>query len=150
MKITHMIRGDEHVNNTARQITLLEALRAELPAYGHVSMILGPDGEKLSKRHGAVSILEYDEQGFLPEAMVNYLARLGWSHGDAELFSRAEFIDWFNTRNLSSSPAQWDPKKLRWVIDHYIKESTNERLTELVSPRIESHGVMPELVDVHV
>ncbi|HLS16981.1 MAG TPA: glutamate--tRNA ligase [Paenalcaligenes sp.] len=148
MKITHVIRGDDHVNNTARQITLLEALGAELPAYGHVPMILGPDGEKLSKRHGAVSILEYDEQGFLPEAMVNYLARLGWSHGDAELFSRAEFIDWFNTRNLSRSPAQWDPKKLRWVNAHYIKESTNERLAELVAPRIEARGGQPELVDL--
>src|SRR5690625_6650691 len=140
MKITHVIRGDDHVNNTARQITLLEALGAELPAYGHVPMILGPDGEKLSKRHGAVSILEYDEQGFLPEAMVNYLARLGWSHGDAELFSRDEFIAWFNTRNLSRSPAQWDPKKLRWVNAHCIKKCSDERLVELVAPRIEKLG----------
>lgn len=148
MKITHVIRGDDHVNNTARQITLLEALGADLPAYGHVPMILGPDGEKLSKRHGAVSILEYDQEGFLPEAMVNYLARLGWSHGDAELFSRAEFIEWFSTRNLSRSPAQWDPKKLRWVNAHYIKESSNERLAELVAPRIKARGGNPTLVEL--
>lgn len=148
MKITHVIRGDDHVNNTARQITLLEALGAEIPAYGHVPMILGPDGEKLSKRHGAVSILEYDNEGFLPEAMVNYLARLGWSHGDAELFSRDEFIEWFNTRNLSRSPAQWDPKKLRWVNAHYIKNSSNERLAELVAPRIKARNGNPELVDL--
>src|SRR5690625_1521561 len=148
MKITHVMRGDDHVINTGSQCTFIVPLGAELPAYGHVPMILGPDGEKLSKRHGAVSILEYDEQGFLPEAMVNYLARLGWSHGDAELFSRAEFIDWFNTRNLSRSPAQWDPKKLRWVNAHYIKESTNERLAELVAPRIEARGGQPELVDL--
>lgn len=148
MKITHVIRGDDHVNNTARQITLLEALGAEIPAYGHVPMILGPDGEKLSKRHGAVSILEYDNEGFLPEAMMNYLARLGWSHGDAELFSRDEFIEWFNTRNLSRSPAQWDPKKLRWVNAHYIKNSSNERLAELVAPRIKARSGKPKLVDL--
>src|SRR5690625_6466848 len=108
MKITHVIRGDDDVNNTAREITLLEALGATLPAYGHVPMILGPDGEKLSKRHGAVSILEYDQEGFLPEAMVNYLARLGWSHGDAELFSRAEVIVGFTPRKLSRGLDPWD------------------------------------------
>ncbi len=148
MNITHVIRGDDHVNNTARQITLLEALGADIPTYGHVPMILGPDGEKLSKRHGAVSILEYEQEGFLPEAMINYLARLGWSHGDAELFSREEFIQWFNTRNLSRSPAQWDPKKLRWVNAHYIKNSSNQRLAELVAPRIQARGGNPEQVDL--
>src|SRR5690625_6007261 len=107
MKITHVIRGDDHVNNTARQITLLEALGAELPAYGHVPMILGPDGEKLSKRHWAVSILEYDEQGFLPEAMLNYLARLSWSHGYAEPFRCAEFFECCCICDLSLSPCEW-------------------------------------------
>jgi len=148
MQITHVIRGDDHVNNTARQITLLQALGADIPAYGHVPMILGPDGETLSKRHGAVSIMEYDDEGYLPEAMVNYLARLGWSHGDAELFSRDEFIAWFNTRNLSRSPAQWDPKKLRWVNAHYIKKCSDERLAQLVAPRIEKLGGDPALVDL--
>lgn len=147
MKITHVIRGDDHVNNTARQITMLQALNAEIPAYAHVPMILGPDGEKLSKRHGAVNILEYEEQGFLPEAMVNYLARLGWSHGDAELFSVQQFISWFNTKSLSRSPAQWDPKKLRWVNAHYIKNSTNERLAKLVAPRVVRLGGDPNLID---
>lgn len=148
MKITHVIRGDDHVNNTARQISMLEALQADIPEYGHVPMILGPDGEKLSKRHGAVGILEYDHEGYLPEAMMNYLARLGWSHGDEELFSRAQFIEWFNTRNLSRSPAQWDPKKLRWVNAHYIKQSSDERLADLVAPRITKLGGQPEQADL--
>ena len=148
MKITHVIRGDDHVNNTARQISMLQALGAAIPEYGHVPMILGPDGEKLSKRHGAVGILEYDHEGFLPEAMMNYLARLGWSHGDEELFSRAQFIEWFNTRNLSRSPAQWDPKKLRWVNAHYIKQSTDERLAKLVAPRIKQLGGEPAQADL--
>ena len=112
MQITHVIRGDDHVNNTPRQINILRALGGELPRYGHVPMILGPDGEKLSKRHGAVSVIEYDRMGYLPEAMVNYLARLGWSHGNDELFTRDQFVEWFDPRNLSRSAAQWDPKKL--------------------------------------
>jgi len=148
MRITHVIRGDDHVNNTARQITLLEALGADIPAYGHVPMILGPDGEKLSKRHGAVSIMDYDADGYLPEAMVNYLARLGWSHGDEELFSREQFIQWFNTRNLSRSPAQWDPKKLNWVNAHYIKNSDDQRLADLVAPRIQQRGGDPRQTDL--
>lgn len=148
MEITHVIRGDDHVNNTPRQIVIFEALGADVPVYGHVPMILGPDGEKLSKRHGAVSIMDYDEQGYLPEAMVNYLARLGWSHGDAELFSVEQFIEWFDTRNLSKSASQWDPKKLNWVNAHYIKQRANEDLAELVTPRIEKLGGSPNLVDL--
>lgn len=148
MEITHVIRGDDHVNNTPRQIVILEALGAEVPVYGHVPMILGPDGEKLSKRHGAVSILDYDEQGYLPEAMVNYLARLGWSHGDAELFSVEQFIEWFDTRNLSKSASQWDPKKLNWVNAHYIKQRDNAQLAALVAPRIEKLGGNPHVVDL--
>ncbi|MGO3746985.1 MAG: glutamate--tRNA ligase, partial [Alcaligenes aquatilis] len=140
MAITHVIRGDDHVNNTPRQIVILQALGATLPEYGHVPMILGPDGEKLSKRHGAVSIMDYDKDGYLPEAMVNYLARLGWSHGDDELFTREQLVEWFDTRSLSKSASQWDPKKLNWVNAHYIKASDNADLAERVAPRIEVLG----------
>ena len=140
MAITHVIRGDDHVNNTPRQINILRALGAELPVCGHVPMILGPDGEKLSKRHGAVSVMQYEEEGYLPEAMNNYLARLGWSHGDEEIFSREQFIDWFDAAHLSHSPAQWDPKKLAWVNNHYIKLADNHRLALLVEPRILAMG----------
>jgi len=140
MKISHVIRGDDHVNNTPRQINILTALGAALPEYGHVPMILGPDGEKLSKRHGAVSVMQYDDQGYLPEAMVNYLARLGWSHGDDEIFSRDQLVDWFDTRSLSKSAAQWDPKKLNWVNAHYIKASNNDDLAARVTPRIAKRG----------
>ncbi|HEU4650059.1 MAG TPA: glutamate--tRNA ligase, partial [Croceibacterium sp.] len=123
MQISHVIRGDDHVNNTPRQINILRALGAELPQYGHVPMILGPDGDKLSKRHGAVSVTEYEESGYLPEAMVNYLARLGWSHGDDELFSREQLVQWFDGHHLSKSAAQWDPAKLNWVNAHAIRHS---------------------------
>lgn len=148
MKITHVIRGDDHVNNTPRQIVILQALNATIPVYGHVPMILGPDGEKLSKRHGAVSILEYDEQGYLPEAMINYLARLGWSHGNDELFSVAQFVEWFDTKHLSKSASQWDPKKLNWVNAHYIKQRSNAELADLVAPRIEKLGGTPNAVNL--
>ncbi|MFQ1062811.1 glutamate--tRNA ligase [Bordetella trematum] len=151
MGITHVIRGDDHVNNTPRQINILQALGADVPQYGHVPMILGPDGQKLSKRHGAVNVMEYDAQGYLPEAMVNYLARLGWSHGDAELFSRDEFVAWFDTRNLSRSASQWDPKKLNWVNAHYIKALDAETLASRVAPRIERRGgnaQRPDLAEI--
>ncbi|MEZ2722265.1 glutamate--tRNA ligase [Paenalcaligenes hominis] len=148
MAITHVIRGDDHVNNTPRQIVILEALGATVPVYGHVPMILGPDGEKLSKRHGAVSILDYDVQGYLPEAMLNYLARLGWSHGDDEIFSVEQFVEWFDTKNLSRSASQWDPKKLNWVNAHYIKQRDNADLAALVAPRIEKLGGNPNATDL--
>lgn len=148
MKITHVIRGDDHVNNTPRQITILQALNATIPEYGHVPMILGPDGEKLSKRHGAVSIMEYDTAGYLPEAMVNYLARLGWSHGDSELFSREQFVEWFDTRHLSKSASQWDPKKLNWVNAHYIKQTDNAELARLVAPRLSALEANPQATDL--
>jgi len=148
MKITHVLRGDDHINNTPRQINILRALGAEPPRYGHLPMILGPDGEKLSKRHGAVSVMEYDKQGYLPEAMVNYLARLGWSHGDDELFSRQQLIEWFDTRNLSKSAAQWDPKKLNWVNAHYIKHSSDSDLAARVIPRIRELGGDPQAADL--
>ena len=134
MQITHVIRGDDHVNNTPRQINILHALGATLPEYGHLPMILGADGEKLSKRHGAVSVMEYPEQGFLREAMLNYLARLGWSHGDEEIFSMAQFIEWFDLDHLSKSPAQFNPEKLAWVNNHYIKQADDDRLADLIRP----------------
>src|SRR5690606_12497962 len=108
----------------------------------------GPDGEKLSKRHGAVNVMEYDNDGYLPEAMVNYLARLGWSHGNDELFTREQLVEWFDTRNLTKSAAQWDPKKLNWVNAHYIKQSSDADLAERVAPRIRERNGDPEAVDL--
>ena len=140
MRITHVIRGDDHVNNTPRQINILRALGAPLPEYGHVPMILGPDGEKLSKRHGAVSVMQYPEQGYLPEAMLNYLARLGWSHGDDEIFTMEQFCAWFDVKNLSKSPAQFNPEKLNWLNNHYIKQADNARLEKLIRPWMERDG----------
>jgi glutamyl-tRNA synthetase len=140
MKITHVIRGDDHVNNTPRQINILRALGAPLPEYGHVPMILGADGEKLSKRHGAVSVMEYPAQGYLPEAMLNYLARLGWSHGDDEIFTMEQFREWFDLDHLSKSPAQFNPEKLAWLNNHYIKQADNARLETLVRPLMEKEG----------
>ncbi|WP_144632749.1 glutamate--tRNA ligase [Bordetella genomosp. 13] len=148
MGITHVLRGDDHVNNTPRQINILLALGATLPQYGHVPMILGPDGQKLSKRHGAVNVMEYDNEGYLPEAMVNYLARLGWSHGDDELFTREQLVQWFDTEHLSKSASQWDPKKLNWVNAHYIREMADAELARRVAPRIARRGGNPQAVDL--
>lgn len=142
MKITHVIRGDDHVNNTPRQINILRALGGQLPVYGHVPMILGADGEKLSKRHGAVSVMEYPAQGYLPEAMLNYLARLGWSHGDDEIFSVEQLCAWFDLDHLTRSPAQFNPEKLAWLNNHYIREAPLARLAELVSPFMERDGAV--------
>jgi glutamyl-tRNA synthetase len=144
MGITHVIRGDDHVNNTPRQINILRALigrDGELPVYGHVPMILGPDGDKLSKRHGAVSVTQYEDDGYLPEAMLNYLARLGWSHGDAELFSREQLVAWFDGQHLARSPAQWDPAKLGWVNAHYLKLRSDASLAELVAQQLARRGI---------
>ena len=128
MAITHVIRGDDHVNNTPRQINLYRALDAELPLFGHVPMILGSDGQRLSKRHGAVSVMQYKEDGYLPDAMVNYLARLGWSHGDEEVFSREQLVEWFDLEHVSKSPARWDPEKLRWMNAEYLKRLPDAEL----------------------
>jgi len=136
MEISHVLRGDDHVNNTPRQINILRALGAELPVYGHVPMILGPDGDKLSKRHGAVSVMQYEEAGYLPEAMVNYLSRLGWSHGDDELFSREQMVAWFDGKHLAKSPAQWDAAKLNWVNAQYIKAMADATLAPLVAAQM--------------
>ncbi|MFZ2525997.1 MAG: glutamate--tRNA ligase, partial [Candidatus Ferrigenium altingense] len=141
MGITQVIRGDDHVNNTPRQINILKALGATLPQYAHVPMILGSDGERLSKRHGAVSVMQYAEDGFLPEALINYLARLGWSHGDEEIFSVQQLVEWFDLRHISKSAAQFNPEKLRWLNQHYIKQADNARLAELVRKHLAERGV---------
>lgn len=144
MGITHVIRGDDHVNNTPRQINILRALGATVPRYAHLSMILGDDGQKLSKRHGAVSVTQYDDDGYLPEAVVNYLARLGWSHGDDEIFSREQFVQWFDLDHITPSAAQFNTEKLRWLNAHYMKQSDNARLAADLSSRLARRGVDPE------
>ena len=141
MGITHVIRGDDHVNNTPRQINILRALGAEVPFYAHLSMILGDDGAKLSKRHGAVSVMQYDDDGFLPEAVINYLARLGWSHGDAEVFSRQQFVEWFDLEHITASAAQFNTEKLLWLNQHYMKQLPLADLTERVRVRLAARNV---------
>lgn len=141
MDITHVFRGDEHVNNTPWQINIFNALGAPLPLFGHVPVILGDDGQKLSKRRGAVSVTAYEEAGYLPEAMLNYLARLGWSHGDEELFTREQLIAWFDGSHLSKSPAQWDPVKLNWVNAHYLKSIDEGRLAALAVQQLQRRGI---------
>ena len=144
MRITHVIRGDDHVNNTPRQINILQALGATLPQYAHLPMILGADGEKLSKRHGAVSVMDYPAQGYLPEAVLNYLARLGWSHGDEEIFSMEQFCAWFDLDHLSKSAAQFNMEKMAWLNNHYIRDADNARLEGLVRPFLERDGAQFE------
>jgi glutamyl-tRNA synthetase len=143
MRISHVYRGDEHINNTPWQINIFRAVAgagAELPRYGHCPIILGDDGLKLSKRRGAVSVTSYKDAGYLPEAMLNYLARLGWSHGNEELFGREQIVRWFDGSHLARSPAQWDPAKLAWVNAHYIKQADDQRLAQLVRVQLESRG----------
>lgn len=142
MGITHVIRGDDHVNNTPRQINILKALGANVPQYAHLSMILGDDGQKLSKRHGAVSVMQYDEEGYLPEAVINYLARLGWSHGDDEIFSVEQFCAWFDLDHITPSAAQFNTEKLNWLNQHYLKQADNARLVALIRPRLEARGIL--------
>ncbi len=141
MGITQVIRGDDHVNNTPRQINILKSLGATLPDYAHLSMILGDDGTKLSKRHGAVSVMQYDEDGYLPEAVINYLARLGWSHGDEEVFSVAQFCEWFDLDHITPSAAQFNTEKLNWLNNHYLKQTDNTSLAEMVRPRLEARDI---------
>jgi glutamyl-tRNA synthetase len=140
MNITHVIRGDDHVNNTPRQINIYQALGAPLPKFAHVPMILGSDGERLSKRHGAVSVMQYRDDGFLPEALVNYLARLGWSHGDEEQFSREQLVEWFDLAHISKSPARFNPEKLAWLNQQYLKAADSDRLAVLAQPRLAAEG----------
>lgn len=140
MNVTHVIRGDDHVNNTPRQILIYKALGAPLPEFGHVPMILGADRAPLSKRHGATSVMEYKELGFLPEALLNCLARLGWSHGDQEIFSRSELIEKFNLESVGKSASVFDMEKLLWLNAHYIKEKAPEEIAFLLPPFLAARG----------
>jgi glutamyl-tRNA synthetase len=144
MKMTHIIRGDDHLNNTPRQINILKALGAELPAYAHVPMILGDDGKRLSKRHGAVSVMEYKENGFLPEALINYLVRLSWSHGDQEIFSREEMVALFDASDVNSSASAFNTEKLLWLNQHYIKEKDPAELAGLLQDFIRAENYNTE------
>ena len=141
MSITHVIRGDDHVNNTPRQINMIRALAAEPPLYGHLPTVLGADGTKLSKRHGAVSVMQYADGGFLPEAMVNFLARLGWGHGDDEIFSREQLVEWFDIKHVHPSPARFDADKLAWVNHEHIKRMPAEALGERLRPFLGRAGL---------
>ncbi len=146
MGITQVIRGDDHVNNTPRQINMLLALSTidsaiKVPQYAHLSMILGSDGQKLSKRHGAVSVMQYDEDGYLPEAVLNYLARLGWSHGDEEVFSKQQFAEWFDLDHITPSAAQFNTEKLNWLNAHYIKQADNEYLVSDITKRLKKLNI---------
>jgi glutamyl-tRNA synthetase len=143
MRITHVIRGDDHVNNTPRQINIIRALGATPPVYAHLPTVLTPDGEKLSKRHGAKSVLQYRDDGYLPEAIVNYLARLGWAHGNDEIFSREQFVAWFDLAGLSSSPGRFDPDKLNWVNQEHLKRLPEEELGRRLVPYLERAGLAP-------
>ena len=144
MAISHVFRGDEHINNTPWQINLFNALGAPLPRFGHCPIILGDDGQKLSKRRGAVSVTAYRDAGYLPEALLNYLARLGWSHGDAEIFSADQMVQWFDGSHLAKSPAQWDPAKLAWVNAQHLKAADDARLARLVQAQLAMRGLVVE------
>ena len=152
MAITHVIRGDDHLNNTPRQINILTALGAQAPVYAHVPMILGDDGSRLSKRHGAVSVMQYRDDGFLPEALLNYLVRLGWSHGDQEIFSIDEMIALFDIDDVNKAPSSFNTEKLEWLNQHYIKDSDPAHIARLLSPHLGKLGIDPtqgpDLVDV--
>ena len=144
MEITHVIRGDDHLNNTPRQINIYRALGATPPHFAHVPMILGPDGSKLSKRHGAVSVLEYRQEGYLPEALLNFLVRLGWSHGDQEIFSREEMIELFDTKDVNKAASSFNPEKLMWLNQQYIMKADPRRLAQDLWWQLERLGVKTE------
>jgi glutamyl-tRNA synthetase len=152
MQITHVIRGDDHLNNTPRQVNILQALGANPPKYGHVPMILGDDGSRLSKRHGAVSVMQYREAGFLPEALLNYLVRLGWSHGDQEIFSVDEMIELFDIDAVNKAASSFNTDKLLWLNQHYIKQENPKRIAHLLSPHMGELDIDPsqgaDLVEV--
>ncbi len=141
MAITHVIRGDDHVNNTPRQINIFRALGKEPPVYAHLPTVLNEQGEKMSKRNGAKSVTQYRDEGYLPDAMVNYLARLGWSHGDDEIFSREQFLQWFNLDHLGRSAAQFDEAKLRWVNAQHLKAMADDALAPLVRAQLQRRGI---------
>ena len=144
MKITHVIRGDDHVNNTPRQINIMKALSGVPPIYAHLPTVLNDAGEKMSKRNGAMSVRDYQKAGFLPEAILNYLARLGWSHGDAEVFTKEQFVQWFDLESLGRSPAQHNPEKLLWLNHQYIQHLDAIRLAELTKPFAHELGIDTE------
>jgi glutamyl-tRNA synthetase len=152
MGITDVIRGDDHVNNTPRQINILKALGREPPRYAHVPMILGDDGARLSKRHGAISVMEYRNQGILPEALLNYLVRLGWSHGDEELFALDQMIELFDIKDVNRAASAFNTEKLLWINQHYIKQDDPARIARLLSPHMGNLGIDPaegpDLVEV--
>lgn len=152
MGITHVIRGDDHINNTPRQINILKALGANIPLYAHVPMILGSDGKRLSKRHGAVSVMQYREDGFLPEALLNYLVRLGWSHGDQEIFSLQEMINLFEIHDINKAPSAFNTEKLLWLNQHYIKTSPREHVAKELAWHMQQLNIPiengPSLVDL--
>ena len=141
MKITHVIRGDDHVNNTPRQINIMKALGGTPPVYAHLPTVLDESGEKMSKRNGALSVRDYQKMGYLPEAILNYLARLGWSHGDVEIFHKDQFIQWFNLEHLGRSPAQHNPEKLLWLNHHYIQNGDPKRLAQLCKTFADQQGI---------
>jgi glutamyl-tRNA synthetase len=141
MKITHVIRGDDHVNNTPRQINILKALGGVSPIYAHLPTVLNDQGEKMSKRNGAMSVRDYERQGYMPEAVLNYLARLGWSHGDAEVFTKEQFIEWFDLDHLGKSPAQHNPEKLLWLNHHYIQQADAAELAKRTLPFTHNLGI---------
>ncbi|MDZ4146535.1 MAG: glutamate--tRNA ligase [Burkholderiales bacterium] len=144
MAITHVIRGDDHVNNTPRQINIFKALGKAPPVYAHLPTVLNEQGEKMSKRNGAKPVTQYRAEGYLPDAMVNYLARLGWSHGDDEIFSRAQFVEWFNLDHLGRSAAQFDEAKLRWVNAQHLKAMADDALAAQVAPFLQRRGITPD------
>jgi len=144
MEITHVIRGDDHLNNTPKQVHIYRSFGYEPPLFAHLPMILGPDKTRLSKRHGATSVTAYRDMGYLPEALLNYLARLGWSYGDQEVFSKEELIEKFSLENVGKSPAVFNPEKLLWLNSQYINQSTPERLSELVAPFLIKEGIIRE------
>lgn len=144
MRITHVIRGDDHVNNTPRQINIFRALGYEPPVYAHLPTVLNEQGEKMSKRNGAKPVTQFRDEGFLADAVVNYLARLGWSHGDDEIFSREQFLQWFDLDHLGKSAAQFDEAKLRWVNAQHLKAMADDALAPLVASQLQSRGIAPD------
>ena len=141
MGITHVVRGEDHINNTPRQINILKAIGAPIPTYAHVSMINGDDGQKLSKRHGAVSVMQYRDDGYLPEALINYLVRLGWGHGDQEIFSREEMINYFELDHVSKSASAFNTEKLQWLNQHYIRELPPEYVAKHLEWHYKDQGI---------
>lgn len=141
MKVTHVVRGDDHISNTPKQINILAALGAEIPQYAHIPMILGDDGKRLSKRHGAVSVMQYRDDGYLPEALLNYLVRLGWSHGDQEIFSREEMIELFDLTGCNRAPSAFNTDKLIWVNQHYMKSLDPEYVASHLEWHMKDQGI---------